>query len=186
MSYIPMQQDGSKSLESLAAFLSGVKADPAQLEEVRSFFSYLRASSDSKSRLAWYQILFEFAPQGYLITNREGVILDANATAVEMFGIDLQSLVNMPLGLLLPENELVFDLFSDDEPAAAAHVSTFHVNLPFEAKPQQFEIHGCVAQGFDPYSQTKVFLWLLKIEGTAQSSLQLPIPTPLSRVAMYS
>src|SRR5919202_1646288 len=57
----------------------------------------------AKSRMALeaerdrYQELFEFAPDGYLITNQEGTILEANHTATELLNVSQKLLLNKPL-----------------------------------------------------------------------------------------
>src|SRR6185295_5928629 len=44
-----------------------------------------------------FQMLFEFAPDGYLVTDRLGKILRANRMAGELFGVPLGNLVGKPL-----------------------------------------------------------------------------------------
>ncbi|HZQ06737.1 MAG TPA: PAS domain-containing protein [Anaerolineae bacterium] len=182
----------SKSLASLAGFLSGVQADPLQLEKVRSFFGYLRATSPSiQTRLAWYEILFELAPQAYLVTDHLGLIQNANATAMEMFGIDLDSMVGLPLGMLLPENEIVFNLFPEEEASPAARISTFELELALPNKPR-FCLRGRVTQAYDSHSGKIFFLWLLDAKRTAEQepALQfeelriLPKPAPAQMVPL--
>ncbi len=152
-----------KSLASLAAFLSGTQADPEQLKDVRSFFGYMRASNQGQSRLAWYETLFEMAPQAYLITDALGFIRDANATAVEKFGIDLESLVGLPLKFLLPDEEIVFTLFPEEETCPAAYVSKFQFEFQLAKKPHYY-VRGSVTQAYDSQAKSMCFLWLLDLE----------------------
>jgi two-component system, cell cycle sensor histidine kinase and response regulator CckA len=52
-----------------------------------------------------YQALFELAPDGYLVTDRQGIICDANRAAALMFAISQEYLVNKPLTLLIHESD---------------------------------------------------------------------------------
>jgi PAS domain-containing protein len=175
----------TKSIASLATFLSGVQADPEQLNQVRSFFSYLRAESTSTlRRLAWYQVLFEYAPHAYLVTDRDGVIRDANATAVEVFGIDVASLVGLNLNLLLPSEQFQFTLFEEEEGGPAARISRVQVELQLPGKPR-FSFHGCISQTHAAETQELLFLWLFEAVAAAptpvffnRSQLNLPFDEP--------
>ncbi len=44
-----------------------------------------------------YQDLFEFAPDGYLVTNAEGIIQQANLAAAQLFNVSRQLLVGKPI-----------------------------------------------------------------------------------------
>jgi PAS domain S-box-containing protein len=56
-----------------------------------------------------YQDLFAFAPDGYLVTDPEGVLLEANHAAAGMLGISLQSSSGIPLAdLIAPEDRAAF------------------------------------------------------------------------------
>jgi PAS domain S-box-containing protein len=46
-----------------------------------------------------YQELFEFAPHGYLVTDMQGVIYEANRVAAALLGVRPQSLVGKPLSV---------------------------------------------------------------------------------------
>lgn len=157
----PSDKDhNGNSIASLATFLSGLQADPTQLNQVRSFFGYLRAGSRiSPSRLAWYETLFELAPQAYLVTDQNGIVRDANATAVEVFGIDRQSLIGLDLCMFLPNEQLTFRLFPEQETAPAARVSKVELEL-VPLNKSRFHLHGWVAQAYDPQASNMVFLWL--------------------------
>jgi PAS domain S-box-containing protein len=52
-----------------------------------------------------YRELFEFGPDGYLITDGYGVILDVNHPASALLGCSKQHLLNKPLAFLLQEKE---------------------------------------------------------------------------------
>ena len=52
-----------------------------------------------------YQELFDFAPDGYLVTDLDGKILEANRAAAAMFGVTQDSLEGKPLILFLAEGD---------------------------------------------------------------------------------
>ncbi|MBW4453691.1 MAG: EAL domain-containing protein [Nostoc indistinguendum CM1-VF10] len=57
-----------------------------------------------------YQDLFEFAPDGYLVTNAAGIILEANYTAATLLGVHQKHLVGKPLIRIQQELKLPFEL----------------------------------------------------------------------------
>ncbi len=52
-----------------------------------------------------YEDLFEFAPDGYLVTDLSGNILEANLTAATMLSIDRQRLIGKPLTVFIAKQE---------------------------------------------------------------------------------
>ena len=63
-----------------------------------------------------YQKLFDFAPDGYLVTDRRGIILEVNASAAALFRIPKQSLLGKPLGFYVARQD--FNKFLADASAA--------------------------------------------------------------------
>lgn len=53
----------------------------------------------------YYQELFEFAPDAYLVTNIEGIIQDANFTAAKLLNVSKQLLVGKPIISFVPLEE---------------------------------------------------------------------------------
>ncbi len=53
-----------------------------------------------------YADLFEFAPVGYLILNREELITEINQTGIQMLGGDCSNLVSAPFGVLVSPEDL--------------------------------------------------------------------------------
>jgi PAS domain S-box-containing protein len=50
-----------------------------------------------------FQLLFEFAPNGVVVVDREGRIALANASMVQMFGYAAEELIGHPIEMLLPD-----------------------------------------------------------------------------------
>src|SRR5437667_1339945 len=62
------------------------------------------AQQDVEVERARYQTLFELAPDGYLVTNAAGVMVQANAAAARLLGRSQARLVGLPLvGFVAPE-----------------------------------------------------------------------------------
>lgn len=73
-------------------------------EEVDAFHEELSTSClgiEAKSR--HYQELFELAPDGYLVTDSEGVIWEANQAAAELLGMVRNRLLNKSLALFITQ-----------------------------------------------------------------------------------
>ncbi|MFP4123288.1 PAS domain-containing sensor histidine kinase [Coleofasciculus sp.] len=59
-----------------------------------------QATEDERLR---YQELFEFAPDGYLITTASGVVQDANQAAATLLNIDKKRLIGKPLAVFVTD-----------------------------------------------------------------------------------
>ena len=60
----------------------------------------IQAQSGLEEERQRYQELFEFAPDGYLVTDALGVIREANRAASELLGIRAEFLRGKPLSLI--------------------------------------------------------------------------------------
>lgn len=76
------------ALEELQIIKEELQAQNDELQETR------HALEQERQR---YQDLFENAPDGYLVTNRDGMILAANQVAAMLFGMPAQLLQGQPL-----------------------------------------------------------------------------------------
>lgn len=52
-----------------------------------------------------YQDLFEFAPDGYIVTDRYGAVREANRAAIELLGVGHRYLIGKPLVNFVPEEQ---------------------------------------------------------------------------------
>jgi len=92
---------------------------PAALEELNTTFEELQVAEDElhvqSEQLAaayaqveverqHYQELFEFAPDGYLITDLEGIILKANHAAAQLLNLSQQRIAGKPLATFVVES----------------------------------------------------------------------------------
>jgi PAS domain S-box-containing protein len=54
---------------------------------------------------AHYRELFEFAPLGYIVTDLNGVIIEANRAAIELLNVKPQYIIGKPLGIYAAEDD---------------------------------------------------------------------------------
>jgi len=52
-----------------------------------------------------YKELFDFSPDGYLVTDMEGIILEANSAATNLFNISKSMLIGKPLAIFVCSEE---------------------------------------------------------------------------------
>src|SRR5688572_27728527 len=77
----------------------------ASLEELQTANEELRAQSDELAGVRYqlelerqrYQDLFEFAPDGYVVTDAAGIIREVNLAAARTFGVEAEFLVGKPM-----------------------------------------------------------------------------------------
>ncbi|CAG0970557.1 two-component system, OmpR family, sensor histidine kinase KdpD [Anaerolineae bacterium] len=93
----------SESIESLALVLEELEVTGEELrqqnEELIAAYSALEAERQR------YRGLFEFAPDGYLVTDGQGIILEANRSAVRLLHVDWKYLIGKPLTAYIAEND---------------------------------------------------------------------------------
>src|SRR6185369_499528 len=77
----------------------------AQEELRRQNEMLVRARADVDSERARYESLFQFAPDGYIVTDLRGTILETNCSAAERFNIEPANLVGIELPSLVQVND---------------------------------------------------------------------------------
>ena len=108
-----------------------------------------------------YLELFEFAPDGYLITNLWGIIQEANRTASEMLKRRQDHLIGKPISVFIPEVERrsFYDLLHrlcQEEPIKGAEICL----QPSNSNPLTAAIS--IAPIRDKQNQLVGFRWLLR------------------------
>ncbi len=84
--------------ETAAALATTMEEMRVAEEELRQQNHELeRSRQEIESERQRYQDLFDFAPDGYLLTDRSGIIREANRAASELLGVPPAYLVNKPL-----------------------------------------------------------------------------------------
>lgn len=91
------------SLEELRIALEELHVAEEELLEQNEALASMRAQIEAESRR--YQELFEFAPDGYLITDELGIIKEANRAAATMLNVPQQFLLGKPIINFIPYEE---------------------------------------------------------------------------------
>ena len=94
------QQLVAEILEELSIALHELQVSAQELSDQNE--QLISAEGSIAAERARYQELYDFAPDGYLVTDLYGVIRDANRMAGELLGVDSEVLVGRPLSMYLP------------------------------------------------------------------------------------
>jgi PAS domain S-box-containing protein len=89
----PISADGP--LDRLLSTLEELRASQEQLRESAEELAEVRTAVENERRR--YQELFEFAPDGYLVTNMQGIIEEANRAAADLLGLPPAHMIGKPL-----------------------------------------------------------------------------------------
>lgn len=97
------QELNAKLIAELSIALEELRAATvALLEQNEELVSGRLALEEERRR---YQELFDFAPDGYLVTDTEGIILDINSAAAKIFNVSKSFLIGKPLALFVDSQE---------------------------------------------------------------------------------
>ena len=88
---------GSKGVDRLLITLEALREAQEELRESAEELAMTREAVETERRR--YQELFEFAPDGYVLTDDRGVIQEANRAALELLAIAPEFLIGKPLVL---------------------------------------------------------------------------------------
>jgi len=89
------------SLEELQAALEELRVADEEIRQQNEELILTRAAAEAERQR--YQELFEFAPDGYLVTDSVGVIQEANRAAASLLGILQRHLIGKPLIVFIPD-----------------------------------------------------------------------------------
>lgn len=92
-----------------------------------------------------YQALFDLAPDGYLVTDRYGLIREANHAAQRMLGIDLLHLEGKPLAALVVQQDRRAFRLELTLLASVDHASTWESRFARRGSSQAFPVSISVA-----------------------------------------
>ena len=107
------QQAGRFSVQQQELLRENLEELSIALQELQVAAEELRQQNDElaekhkvvEAECQRYQELFEFAPDGYLVTDTEAVILQANRTAAQLLNFPLERLVTKPLVVFVAAEE---------------------------------------------------------------------------------
>lgn len=93
-----------EAVEELRTTLEELQVTQQELREQND--DLLAARADLEAKEIRYEDLFDFAPDGYLVTDRDGLILEANRAAVKMLGVERGFLIRKPLASFVGREDL--------------------------------------------------------------------------------
>jgi len=110
---LPHQSLAQEDTDSSEQLGEGNKALATVSEELQLTYEKLKAAEDELheqnrklvAERQRYQDLFNFAPDGYLVTDEAGVIQEANHAIVTLLSLDLKFLVKKPLTVFIAHAE---------------------------------------------------------------------------------
>ena len=100
---LPQQQLATEAFEELGAALEELQVAEEELRQQNSELADARALVEAERQR--YQELFEFAPDGYLVTDPHAMIREANRAAAALLNVSEQFLVGKPLTNFIPNEE---------------------------------------------------------------------------------
>ena len=100
---LPSHELTSKLLSELNSALHELQTTTVELLEQNEEMAASRQTLEEERRR--YQELFDFAPDGYLVTDTEGIILDANSAATNLFNVSKSLLIGKPLAIFVRSEE---------------------------------------------------------------------------------
>ncbi|MBW4632396.1 MAG: PAS domain S-box protein [Iphinoe sp. HA4291-MV1] len=102
----PRLQDNLLLLQAIEELRTALEELRVAEEELREQNEQLTTANQQVAiERQRYQELFDFAPDGYLVTNTEGKILEANRAAAALLNLSKSFLIGKPLINFIPEQE---------------------------------------------------------------------------------
>jgi PAS domain S-box-containing protein len=92
---VPRAPEFAAALAELGRGLEALRRAEEELLQQQAALAAAREQAEAERRR--YQELFEFAPDGYLVTDRDGIIREANRAAAALLGVAPPGLVSQPL-----------------------------------------------------------------------------------------
>jgi two-component system, cell cycle sensor histidine kinase and response regulator CckA len=110
-----------------------------------------------------YQELFDFAPDGYLVTDESGTIQQANHTATQLFNLSQDLLVSKPLIIFIDKaNQIAFHTQLNQLIQKGDSLIDWEVSLKPRNKPS-FPVSISVSTThYSPQDQLTGFRWLIR------------------------
>lgn len=149
-----------KALKELSTTLKGLRMTGEDLR--RQNGELATACADLKAECQRYRELFDFAPDGYLVTDVEGVIQKANRATAVMLQAHQDFLVDKPLISFVNEGEReVVQARLEQLRSGASGMRDWRLQMkPWEGDP--FWVEVCVVSVCDSQSGAVSLLWLLR------------------------
>jgi len=115
-------------LEELSVALHELQAGTDELREQHQ--QLMRTETRLSEERRRYQELFEFGPDGYLVTTSTGVIREANRMAAKLLGVSQTALFGKPLAVFIHiDQRRAFRVLLNDMAAGAMTTQTFETGI---------------------------------------------------------
>ncbi len=154
--------------ELLGELTAAVRALGAQTEEVSTLSEALEQTQEQLDAQATrYVELFELAPDGYLVTDANGVILESNRAASGLFGSPARFLYRKPVIVFVDgaERRLVLNHLHDALTVSANRVVSFEAGFaPPNGRPFPASVHVTASRSYG--SDAVHVRWLIRDEST--------------------
>lgn len=92
-----------QSNEELQLMMIELEAVQDEISQQNEELIFARETAETERQR--YQDLFNFAPDGYIVTNARGLIQEANQAIADLIGIDASFLINTPLAIYILSSE---------------------------------------------------------------------------------
>ena len=156
-------------LEELSVALHELQAGTDELREQHQ--QLLRTEARLSEERRRYQELFEFGPDGYLVTTSTGVIREANRMAATLLGVPQAALFSKPLAVFIHiDQRPAFRVLLNDMAAGAMTTRTFETGIvPRRGGPFPAVLRVTLARS--RRTDTSELRWTLR-DVTAESAVQ--------------
>jgi len=162
---------GESRLRDDVLLMDAIEQLQTTVEELRVAQEELRQQNEellaSRSELEFqqqrYRDLFEFAPDGYLITDKDGKIQEANVAATRLLGLDQRFLLNKPLVSFIAETDrhTLRNTLNSLSQSVAGRVEELGIQIsPRIGKPYDAELRIGVSR--DDKGKTTRLRWLVR------------------------
>lgn len=164
-----LSQEHGQQAETSSLTLAGEEFS-ITLEELRVAVEELRQQNEAlaaaqvviETERQRYQDLFEFAPDGYLVTDMVGMIREANRGAASLLNVPQQRLVGKPMAAFITQAERQdFRSRLNQLHQKVSSVQDYEVRLQ-PSRGQPFDAALRVAIVGDPGGKSVTFRWLLR------------------------
>lgn len=158
---LPSHELTSKLISELNTALHELQTTAIELLEQNEEMTASRQTLE-KERCR-YQGLFDFAPDGYLVTDTEGIILEANSAATALFNLSISLLVGKPLSIFVcSEEHMSFrSRLAEIKKGTAAQNENWEL-IMLSGMRTKFPVSITVGKVIASSSGTKELRWLLR------------------------
>ena len=156
---LPQQQLKEETGEGLCTALEELQLASEELYQQNEELVSARMVAEAERQR--YQELFEFAPDGYLVTDIEGILREANRAAAELLNVSQQFLVGQPLLTFIPQSERPAFRSQLNRLRQLERVQEWEVRLhPRKSRP--FDAALSVTNVCDSNGKSVILRWLVR------------------------